>query len=172
MGIVLVGATSLATINYLNPSIAIEKQSETRLVKGFDSLQTAWDAYRLENQTHEWMCDTYTTANGTYEDCYKILADPGHLPVSGWSQTLTPEFTFMPVPPRNMLWSYGSSGADLYFCVQGSVNAPQIRGLHRGLGHFMGEQAFIGNSCGVTASTPDNMLEADNVGITYWVKRN
>jgi hypothetical protein len=172
LSIALVALTATATINYVNPTLPIAKQAEQRLHQGFSSLNDAWDRYREHHQSFAWQCDTFTTEIDTYEVCERVVDQPGYLPVASWSDTLVPDYLFLPQPPMGMAWSYGTNPDGWYFCAEGSANLAQLKGFTRAVNAFHIDQLHLSTSCGVSASLPEEELDLDNLKITYWVKRN
>lgn len=174
MSIALAAGAVLITTSYLDPTIPIQKQSQNRVEKGFETLGLAWHEYRKANEVRSWACDTYTSpgTGDTYEDCQKVVSDPGYLPVSGWSSSLVPDYTLLPQPPKGISWSYGSSSDGWYFCAEGSMNAAQLKGAYRAETAFPVDSYFISSTCGSVFGELQENVDASNIKITYWVKRN
>ena len=172
LGIALASSAVMISVKYVNPTIPMQQESQRLVQEGFRSLQESWDSYRAINQLHEWKCDVYTTERGSYESCSKVLADPGFLPVPGWSSRLVPEYGFMPRPPKGLNWSYGKSDAGLYFCLEGSTNDATLAGIKRGRTSFALGSLVIGNSCGAITPIADESINPKNLRVTFWLKRN
>lgn len=171
ISIALVAVTATATLTYVNPTLPVQKQAESRLLTGFESLHQAWDAYSEDNRTYTWVCDTFSTTEGTYEECEREIDDPGYLPVSGWDTTLVPSYLFLPSPPAGMNWSYGTNAEGYYFCAEGSANEHQLRGFERAEIKIPINQMILSDTCGDTTRLSDESLPLSNLKITYWLVR-
>lgn len=172
LAISLASAATLITVKYTNPTLPLQQETQQQIEQGFQSLQMGWDAYRAEKQAFEWKCETLTTSAGTYESCKQALSDPGYLPVAGWSNSLVPQYTFMPRPPKGLNWSYGSNSDGWYFCAEGSINDTQLKGVRRAQLRFPLQALIVSSACGVVTDAPDKSLDLSAMKITFWVKRN
>jgi len=172
MSIALASSAVMIQTKYTNPLMPAQQAAQHTIEEGFRSLGTAWDAYRAENQTYGWTCDTHTTAQGTYESCRQVLSDPGFLPVAGWSTALVPRYGFMPRPPQGMNWSYGKNDTGWYFCAEGRASDPQLKGFSRAQNSFPINSFVMSDTCGVTVGLPRDQLDLNNLKVTYWIKMN
>lgn len=171
MSIALAAGTALITLSYLDPTIPLQKQAQQRVEEGFSELHSAWDRYRDANEVYQWVCDTHSTAEGTYEDCQKELSDPGYLEVLDWQSELIPAYTFMPRAPEGMSFIYQQGPSGWYFCAEGQVNEAQAKGIYRAEKNFPVDSYFVSSTCGGTSSTPLENLDLSAVKVTYYVKR-
>lgn len=162
----------MVSLNHANPLLPAQRLAQSTIQDGFSSLEQQWDAYRVQNQTYEWVCDVHTTSRGSYESCEKKLADPGFLPVQGWSASLVPRYGFMPRAPAGMEWSYGKNNEGWYFCAEGSATEPQLKGFRRAQKTFPIDRFAFTSECGATSNLPADSLTPDRVRITLWLKRN
>lgn len=172
MSIALVAITTAASINYTNPLLPIERQAESQLFQGFETLAKGWDRYRDDHRTYAWDCDTHSTEFNTYEACNRVVDAPGHLPVAGWSAALVPDYIFLPTPPAGMAWSYGTNAEGSYFCAEGSASKSQAKGFQRARSKFMVDQMQLSTTCGATSSLQGDALDLGDLKITYWLLRN
>lgn len=171
MSIALIGMTTLISVNYINPALTMQKMEQMKLEKGFNSLQSSWDNYHEANKVSSWVCDTYTTTEGTYEDCQKEVIDPAYLPVSGWASNLTPSYGFLPPAIDGTAWAYGTNPDGWYFCAEGNITENQLKGVFRAQNSFGENQLLVSNTCGVTTGDTFETAPISDVKITYWVKR-
>ena len=172
IGISLSSAAMLVSLNHTNPLLPAQQTAQSLIEEGFDSLSQQWDQYRAENQTFEWVCDVHTTQLGSYESCEKKLADPGFLPVQGWSASLVPRYGFMPRPPAGMEWSYGKNNDGWYFCAEGHASAPQLKGFIRAQKTFALDRFAFTSECGAPSTLEGDSVDQARVRVTFWLKRN
>lgn len=171
ISIALSGLMALTTLNYLNPAMTAKRQVEASVVEAIHSLQGSWDQYRQDNQLYDWQCDTYTTAQGSYEDCERVLSDPGYLPVTGWSSTLFPAYGFLPHAPGDLQWSYGTNPNGWYFCLEGAPNTIQLHGIYRAIDDFAINRLTVSQTCGAVDGMSLDTVDFNSVKATYWIKR-
>lgn len=172
LSLALTAMTALIGINYVNPLLPVEKQSQGLLETGLKALQDGWDAYRIHNQTFSWVCDTFTTEGNTYEDCQKELDDPGYLPVQGWSALLSPLYIFIPQPLAGTSWTYNQNAQGSYFCLSGKLSKPQLVGAFRARQSFPVDSFFIADACGALSGYERNQVaQGGDYAITYWLRR-
>jgi len=176
MSIALAAGTALITLSYLDPTLPLQRQSEQRIEAGFEAFQEAWARYSEVNKTHGWQCDEYTSADtgAIYEDCQKVVIDPGYLAADvNWKTALIPEYTFLPRAPEGLTYTYNKNDIDgWYFCAQGSINSAQLKGVYRAKNNFPVDSYFVSSTCGDTSSQLQENVDSSAVKITYWVKRN
>jgi len=172
MSIALAAGAAMTTLSYLNPTLPLQQQTQQRIEVGFEAFHKAWSDYSEANKTYAWLCDTYTTTEGTYEDCWREVSNFGYLPAANWQSLLIPEHTMMPRSPEGMTWSYGEEPPGWYFCADGAVNEAQLKGIYRAETNFPVNSYFVSTTCGDTASIAIESMDPSLVKATYWVKRN
>lgn len=172
LSLAITAMTALIGINYVNPLLPVEKESQSKLENGLRALQEGWNAYRIHNQTFVWVCDTYTSEGNTYEDCQKELDDPGYLSVTGWKDQLAPLYLFIPQPLAGTTWSYQLNEQGAYFCLSGKLSKPQLVGAFRASKAFPIDSFFISDACGALAGHTRDSARPGNLSITYWLRRS
>lgn len=173
MSIGLMSIMMLSYVDYSNPSQIVYRQVEAQITDGFSSVEESWHSYRVANQVNEWVCETHTTAEGTYEDCNKVITDPGYLaPGIGWDTNLFPAHGFKPRFPVQDILSYGSTADGYFFCLDAGFSAVHIPGVKRSMASIPADKLIVNTSCGTTAQTDIDTLAPSSVLLTYWVLRN
>ena len=119
-GLSLSSMVMLSLNNYLPSVFNAQKDTEILIEKGFTVLEEGFDAY--------------TSAN----------ADTPPAASAGWDSDLSPGYIFLPRPPTNLSWSYGSDGGTgYYFCLTGSFTQPQFKGFKRAESMFSASAMFL-----------------------------
>jgi hypothetical protein len=143
LSISLFATTLYASIQYAAPGQAVVARTVALSDNGFTSLGKAFFAY--------------VTSTG-------VAPAPAN-----WDTQLTPHYTFMPRPPANTNWSYGTNGTGYWFCLSGTINKPQYDGLFQLNQTYSAQQYFLGTGCGAVANSAAPASFPALVYATYWV---
>lgn len=173
LSIALLGSVTFATLQYLPADLEIAQDIEQEVKEGFSSLEASWEGYRRANQTFKWNCETTTGSTGeTFEDCNRVVDNPGYLPSASWEASLFTQYGFKPATPNNGTWSYSNNGAgDIYFCLSGSFTGPTIKGLNRVNDDLPPNQFIINSSCGIKSDANIADDHSGPVAVTFWIKQ-
>lgn len=173
MSIILIGSITVATVNYLPVGGEVSAREEARTETAILEIQESWESYRLDNQTRTWECETHTENGETFEDCERVVDDPGYLPESNWENALFPAHGFRPVTPADGVWSYSNSAdTDIYFCITDYFGQFERRGILRAKAMFSDDRFYLADSCGATTNTSFADDHQGSVSITYWMRRD
>lgn len=168
----LMGMMLYSLVDYSNPRMAVYQNVASQFEEGLKSIDSSWNAYRIDNQVFGWVCHTHETMDGQYEDCVRELIDPGYLDaVEGWGTSLYPTYGFHPRLPADGTLSYASVDGGYYFCISGEYTQVHAQGIKRTLRDFPDSQLVVNTICGSELSADIEALNPPDIKLTYWVKR-
>lgn len=151
------------TAYYLNDSKALSRIEASNLKHGFDIVDKAWHAYRLDNET--LTCSNPVEPSG----CAKWdVATPGYLSASTWSTDLIPSYTLLPSLPSDFAWSYDETVYGHYFCASGTGNEVLLDAAKIYQADASAGQVIVDSSCGVTTQGAYPSA-VSTWAMTYWV---
>lgn len=163
ISIVLLGAISVVTINYL-PSWSRDKADTTAVIR--ESVERLERGFRLQAQ-----------ANGDVPAAAQPSAD------GGLAANFTPSYLpFVPAALTGYRWVYGVTDLSAapgyqntaFFCLTPTTHGAlavegKVRGALGALQYLSAEQAFVGAACGATSTASYSTFPAA-MSFTYFVK--
>lgn len=158
--IALVALLSVAAINYIPHWQGPARDVERKVRLALPQLEQAYDVV--------------TRANGGVPPAVLAQAD------GGFATQFLSTLKFAPVAPAGYTWVYGQHSDDgsryanlNYFCLAPTQGTPEVvgKGLYRGVATFSPEQAFVGATCGATASAgqPAQYAGSTSRAVTFFV---
>lgn len=172
--IVLLATLTLAAINYAPVGVTVTERIASGTVSALEELDEGWNAYRLQNQTMSWTCETYTGSTGEeFEECEREINDPGYLPQGNWEDDLSPEYVFLPPAPGEGTWSYSNpDDSNVYFCLSADYGEYERKGLERASQRFSDQSFVVSDSCGASSDMVFNEGYEGTVALTYWLRQS
>lgn len=175
LSIVLMAGITVASISYIPTGEPVKQQVAERTTSGFEALEAAWQTYAQENQTHTWACETHTgpATNEVFEDCERVVDDPGYLAETDWPDALIPDYTFEPNTPAQGVWSYSNDeSGNVYFCLSDNFDALEREGIERAERNFSSQAFVISSACGDTSDQVFAESYSGSVAVTLWIRND